>query len=67
MVGGGFIADQVPHAFLDIEFRMVRGQVFQFDVGTGAEEFMHPRALVPGGAIDIEIDFGFSYPSAEVV
>lgn len=36
MVGGGFIADQVPHAFLDVEFRMVRRQVLQFDVGMGA-------------------------------
>jgi len=67
LVGRDLITDQVPDAFLHIEFRMVRRQIFQFDVGMDTEEFMHPRALVPGGSIDIEIDFGFSYPGAEVV
>jgi len=66
LVGRDFITDQVPDAFLHIEFRMVRRQIFQFDVGMDTKEFMHPRALVPGGSIDVEIDFSFLHPSTEV-
>lgn len=42
LVGGDFVTNQMPHAFLGVQFRMmIRWQVLEFDVGMGAEELLN--------------------------
>ena len=67
LVGSDFVTNEVPHAFLRVQFRMIRRQVFEFDVGMGVEKSLNPFALVPRSPIDIEIDFYFADSITEVV
>ena len=66
LVGGDFVTDQVPHALLDIQFRMIRWQVLDIDVAMCGEEFLNSQALMPGSPINVEIDFRFADSIAEV-
>ena len=66
LVGGDFVTNQVPDTFLGVEFRMIRWQVFEFDVGMGVEELLNAGAFVPGSPIDVEIDLRFLDSIAEV-
>lgn len=66
LIGGDLVTNQMPDTFLDVELRMIRRQVLDFDMGMGVEELSNSTALMPGSPIDIEIDFGFVHSSAEV-
>lgn len=67
LVGSDFVTNQVPHTFLRVQFRMIRRQVLDFDVGTGVKELLNPFALVPRSPVDVEVDFRFPDSMAEVV
>lgn len=66
LVGGDFVTNQVPHAFLGVKFRVIGRQIFDGNIGMGVEELLNSWALVPGGTIDGEIDFRFPDSVAEV-
>ena len=51
------VSNQMPHAFLRIELRMVKGQVFHLNFRMCGEEFFYLLTLVPGRSIDIKINF----------
>lgn len=67
LVGSDFVTNQMPHAFLSVQFRMIGRQVLESDVGTGVEEFLNPFAFVPRSPVDVEVDFHFPDSMAEVV
>ena len=67
LVGSDFVTNQMPHAFLSVQFRMIGRQVLEFDVGMGVEEFLNPFALVPGSPVSVEVDFRFADSIVEVV
>jgi len=66
LIGGDFVTNQMPHAFLDVQLRMIRRQVLDFDIGMGVEELFNSTALMPGSPINVEIDFRFAHSIAEV-
>ena len=67
LIGGDFVTNQMPHAFLDVELRVIRRQVLDFDVWMGVEELSDSGTLMPGSSINVEIDFGFADSIAEVI
>ena len=66
LIRGDFVTNHMPYAFLDVQLRMIRWQVLDFDIGMGVEELLNSRTLVPGSPIDVEIDFRFPDSIAEV-
>jgi len=67
LICGGFVTNQVPDTFLNVQLRMVRRQILDFDIGMGIEELSNSRPLMPGSPINVEINFRFLNPIAEVV
>jgi hypothetical protein len=65
-VGRDLIANQVPNAFLRIQFRMVRRQIINMDLGMICEELSDLGTLVPGGSVDIEVYFPSPDPMVQV-
>ena len=67
LIGSGFVTNQVPHAFLSIQFGMIRRQVLKFDAGMGVKELLNPFSLVPRSPVNVEVDFGFSDATVKVI
>jgi len=66
LIGGDFVTNQMPHAFLDVELRVIRRQVLDFDVWMSVEELSDWGTFMPGSSINVEIDFRFADSIAEV-
>lgn len=55
-VGGSFVADATPDAFLRVQPGLVTGQVSQAEPGMGPKKELNLFAFVPAGSIDIQPD-----------
>ena len=66
LVGGDFVPNQMPDAFLNIQFGVISRQVFDLDSGMCLEELFDSGPFVPGSFIDVEIDFCLFNSMAEV-